>query len=85
MSTELGFPFCDVLDGDGIKLIINELENDLIQMVKSTYETVDTGVDDRNLDLSGHGLILTLLCGKCAISTRKINHVINSSTYSRAQ
>ena len=44
VSTELGLPLGDLVDGNGVE------------------ETIDTGVDDGDLDLHGHGLVLALLC-----------------------
>ena len=62
MSTEFSFPFCDVLNGDGIKLrSLVRYDSNLTNKIKRTYETVDTGVDDGNLDFHGHRLVLTLL------------------------
>lgn len=62
VSTELSFPFCDLVDGDGVKLWM-ELENPGAEE-HATYKTVDTGIDDGHLELHGQGLVLALLCAK---------------------
>ena len=63
VSTELTLPARDLVDGDRVKL-----EGELVRIptcafrTERAYKTVDTGVDDGDLDLHSQGLVLTLLC-----------------------
>ena len=63
VRTELTLPASDLVDGDGVKLRkrgVSAVNNCPKRM--RTYETVDAGVDDGDLDLHRQGLVLTLLC-----------------------
>lgn len=62
--TELSLPRGDLIDGNRVKLYHERLSVQVrkIQKQDSTHETVDTSVDDGDLDLHGHGLVLALLC-----------------------
>ena len=64
VSTELAFPAGDLVDGDGVKLWGSELVRCKrhVKASRATYKTVDTSVDDGDLDLHRKGLVLTLLC-----------------------
>ena len=68
--TELGLPAGDLVDGDGVQLDVVMRRQYHRRNKVDTYETVDTSVDDGDLDLHGHGLVLTLLCKM--ISNRSI-------------
>lgn len=60
MLTELAFPADDLLNGNGIELDTIGKNNGVVLEKTSTYETVDTGVDNGDLDLSGERLVLAL-------------------------
>ena len=64
VSTELTLPARDLVDGDRVKLGEAELARVRVGAGKAeeTYKTVDTCVDDGDLDLHGEGLVLALLC-----------------------
>lgn len=60
MLTELTLPFSDLVNGDGIQLRRMSVGGSAGHK-QGTYKTVDTSVDDRNLNLHGKRLVLTLL------------------------
>ena len=63
VGAEFTFPTGDLVDGDGVELgDIRELERKDGMDITGTHETVDTSVDDGDLDLHGKGLVLALLC-----------------------
>ena len=63
VRAEFTLPTGDLVDRDGVELgDIRELERKDDMNIAGTYETVDAGIDDGNLDLHRQGLVLTLLC-----------------------
>ena len=64
MLTEVRLPLGDLVDGDGVELEegLYVRQNSWNNRERSTYETVDTSVDDGDLDLHRQWLVLTLLC-----------------------
>ena len=83
VSTELTLPARDLVDGDRVKLGEAELARVRVGAGKAeeTYKTVDTGVDDGDLDLHGEGLVLALLCriGQNMHPMSITRHVLRSS------
>ena len=87
VRTELSLPFCDLVDGNGVKLC-DDSESRTKQRQYATYETVDTGVDDGHLNLHRQGLVLALLWmddkrlanGRCGCSIRRTQELSQTST-----
>jgi hypothetical protein len=63
VRTEFGLPARDLIDRNGVQLKRNEISIifPILYIVEETHKSVNTGVDDRHLNLSREGLILALL------------------------
>lgn len=62
VSTELALPPSDLVNGDSVELSARVLVRVYGVALRFTHKTVDTSVDDRDLNLHGQGLVLSLLC-----------------------
>jgi hypothetical protein len=60
---EFGLPAHDMVNGNRVKLRARgSAWWSTVKEKRGMYKTVDTGIDDRNLDLGAQWLVLSLLC-----------------------
>jgi hypothetical protein len=82
---EFGLPAHDMVNGNWVELRARgSAWWSMVKEKRGTYETVDTGIEDRNLDLGAQWLVLSLLCSYRCKSVRH-TYIHFENTYSAAQ